>query len=60
MYHMVGALSKRYCRKDCMLILNSTVNNAWFAMEQRERESKGSNCSTIGTIVASSNALVYI
>ena len=41
-------------RKDCMLILNNTVNNAWLAREE------GYNCSTIGTIIAASDALVPI
>ena len=34
-YHMGGALSKDSGRKNCMLMLNNTVNGAWLAMERR-------------------------
>ena len=33
MYRMLSALSNDIGGKNCMLMLNNTVNNAWFARE---------------------------
>ena len=55
MYHMVGALSKQYWWKGLHADIKQYCKSMLGLLG-----SEGYNCSTIGTIVASSNALVSI
>ena len=35
MYHIITVYPNDIGEKDCMLMINNTVNSAWFAEEQR-------------------------